>query len=129
MVGNEQLINYLSSAIDDNCLPHALIFEGPEGSGKTTVALSVSAALDPQYADKIKRLQSPDVTLHAPEENKKSIGIAMIRDLKAKAFIKPQELAVRVFIIDCASAMTDEAQNALLKILEEPPSNVYFMLL
>ena len=127
--GNQQLITYLSSAIDEGNLPHALILEGADGSGKTTVALSVCAALEPEYADKIRRLQSPDVTIHSAEEGKKSIGIAVIRDLKSKAFIKPQELSVRVFIIDEAATMTTEAQNALLKILEEPPKNVYFLLL
>ncbi|MBQ9692126.1 MAG: AAA family ATPase [Clostridia bacterium] len=129
LFGNEQLITYLSSAIDEGNLPHALILEGVSGSGKTTVALSVCAALEPEYADKIKRLQSPDVTVHTAEEGKKTVGIAVIRDLKSKAFIKPQELSVRVFIIDEASTMTTEAQNALLKILEEPPKNVYFLLL
>ena len=127
--GNQQLITYLASAIDEGNLPHALILEGADGSGKTSVALSAAAALDPDYADKIKRLQSPDVTIHTAEEGKKSIGIAVIRDLKSKAFIKPQELSVRIFIIDEASTMTTEAQNALLKILEEPPKNVYFLLL
>lgn len=127
--GNEQLISYLSSSIDEGALPHALILEGPGGSGKTTVALSAAAALDPEFADKIRQLLSPDVTVHTAEEGKKSIGIALIRDIKAKAYIKPQELSIRVFIIDGASTMTTEAQNALLKILEEPPKNVYFLLL
>lgn len=129
LYSNEQLKEYIKFKVSDNSLPHALIFEGGHGSGKTTVALMTAALLEPEYADKILRLATPDVTLHEPTDGKKSIGIALIRDIKTAAYIKPQELSKRIFIIRQAQVMTAEAQNALLKILEEPPQNVYFFLL
>jgi len=129
LYGNAQLKTYIKSKISEGALPHALIFEGNEGSGKLTVATMTVAALDPEYSEKILKRITPDVTLHEPAEGKKSIGVSLIRDIRAEAYIKPQELSVRVFIIRHAHTMTTEAQNALLKILEEPPKGVYFFLL
>ena len=129
LYGNDQLKLYIRSKISDGTLPHALIFEGAEGSGRSTLATLTAMALSPQFADKIERGQSPDVTVCEPAEGKKSIGVATVRDIREAAFIMPQELNVRIFIIRSAHLMTTEAQNALLKILEEPPAGVYFFLL
>ncbi len=129
LYGNEQLKNYLSISISDGKLPHALIFEGPEGCGKKTLARLTASALQPEFENKIKRDISPDVTIHAPEDGRKSIGIATVRGIRESSSITPQELSFRMFIIDMAHTMTTEAQNALLKILEEPPAGVYFILL
>ena len=129
LYGNEQLKRYLISGIRDSKLPHALIFDGAKGCGKKTAAIYTAAALEPEFSDKIKRMICPDVTLHAPEEGKRSIGISLIRAVREAAYITPQELMVRIFIISEAQTMTAEAQNALLKILEEPPAGVYFFLL
>ncbi len=129
LYGNAQLKNYISASIAEDKLPHALIFEGPEGSGKKTLAKMTAAAMQPEYADKILRMMSPDVTMHGPEDGKKSIGISVIRDIRTSSAITPQELSCRFFIIDLAHTMTTEAQNALLKILEEPPKGVFFILL
>lgn len=129
LYGNGQLKAYISAKIADGALPHALILEGSKGSGKLTAALMTAMSLSPEYASKIKKLGTPDVTLHEPQDGKKSIGVALIREIRQAAFIKPQELDCRVFIIRHAHLMTTEAQNALLKILEEPPKGVYFLLL
>ena len=74
LYGNEQLKTYISAKISDGMLPHALIIEGPQGSGKTTVALMTAASLAPDFADKVKKLATPDVTLHEPTDGKKSIA-------------------------------------------------------
>ncbi len=129
LYGNEQLKKYLSLSIADDKLPHALIFDGPEGCGKKTLAKMTAAAMEPEYSDKILRMMSPDVTMHGPEDGKKSVGISVIRAIKADSAITPQELSCRFFIVDMAHTMTTEAQNALLKILEEPPKGVFFILL
>jgi DNA polymerase-3 subunit delta' len=129
LYGNEQLKAYIQMKISDGALPHALIFEGSKGSGKTTAAIMTVQSLDPEYSAKIGKLATPDVTVHEPTDGKKSIGVSLIRDIRTAAFIKPQELSVRVFIIRQAHTMTTEAQNALLKILEEPPKGVFFFLL
>lgn len=129
LYGNGQLKAYIKSKISEGTLPHALIFEGASGSGKLTVALMTAAALSVGFEDKILRQLSPDVTVHGVSEGKKSIGISVIRDIRAQAYIKPQELQNRIFIIKNAQLLTTEAQNALLKIFEEPPKGVHFFLL
>ena len=129
LYGNLQLIKYLSSGVDSKHLPHALIIEGPEGSGKRSTAYMTCAAMQPDFSDKIMRRITPDITCHTLEAGKKTIGVSTVREIREAAYIMPQELSVRVFIIDNASLMTDAAQNALLKILEEPPEGVYFFLL
>ncbi len=129
LYGNEQLKKYISLCIAEDKLPHALIFEGPEGCGKKTLAKMTAAAMDGEYSDKILRMMSPDVTMHGLEDGKKSVGISVIREIRASSVITPQELPFRFFIIDMAHTMTTEAQNALLKILEEPPKGVFFILL
>ncbi len=129
LYGNEQLKNYIFNSITEKKLPHALIFEGPEGSGKKTAALLALTAMDPSFKDKILSFGSPDVTLYTVADGKKTIGISAVRDIRYQAYLIPQELSFRAFIIDKAETMTPEAQNALLKIFEEPPANVYFLLL
>ena len=129
LYGNERLKNYLFFSVTEKKLPHALIFEGAEGSGKMTAALLTMAAMDPEFSDKIMNFGSPDVTLHTIPEGKKSIGVSSVRDIRYQAYIRPQELSFRAFVIDKAETMTTEAQNALLKIFEEPPANVFFFLL
>ena len=129
LYGNDRLKSYLSYSITEKKLPHALIFEGVEGSGKQTAALLTLAAMEPSFTDKIMSYGTPDVTLHTIPDGKKSIGVSSVRDIKYQAYIKPQELSFRAFIIDKAETMTAEAQNALLKIFEEPPRGVFFFLL
>ncbi len=129
LYSNEQLKSYIALKVSENALPHAIIFEGARGSGKLSIAKMTAQSLSPEYAEKIGRLATPDVTLHQPEDGKKSIGVGTVREIREAAYIKPQELNIRVFIIRYAHLMTTEAQNALLKILEEPPKNVYFFLL
>ena len=129
LYGNERLKSYLFAAVTEMKLPHALIFEGAEGSGKMTAALLTLSAMEPQFSEKISSGGTPDVTVITVPEGKKSIGVSSVRDVKYQAYIKPQELSVRAFIIDKAETMTPEAQNALLKIFEEPPANVFFFLL
>ncbi len=129
LYGNERLKSYLFTSITEKKLPHALIIEGAEGSGKKTVSLLTLAAMDPAFSKKIMNFGTPDVTLHTLTDGKKSIGVSSVRDIRYQAYITPQELSFRAFIIDKAETMTTEAQNALLKIFEEPPNGVFFFLL
>ena len=129
LYGNDRLKSYLLTAVGEKKLPHALIFEGAEGSGKMTAVISTLSAMEPQFSEKIASGGTPDVTVITIPDGKKSIGVTAVRDIKYQAYIKPQELSCRAFIIDKAETMTPEAQNALLKIFEEPPANVFFFLL
>lgn len=129
LYGNERLKSYLYYSVTEKKLPHALIFEGAEGSGKMTAALLAMTAMEPGFSEKIRAFGSPDVTLHTLPEGRKTIGVSAVRDIRYQAYIRPQELSFRAFVIDKAETMTPEAQNALLKIFEEPPANVFFFLL
>jgi DNA polymerase-3 subunit delta' len=64
-----------------------------------------------------------------PEDKKKNIAVSQIRDLREEAFIKPNKAQKRVFVIDFAETMNPQSQNALLKVLEEPPKTVMFILI
>ena len=71
----------------------------------------------------------PDITYSAPEDEKKNITVAQIRNLRNEAYVKPHISERRVFLIDMADTMNEQAQNALLKVLEEPPGAVIFILI
>jgi len=100
-----------------NGAPHALLFSGPSGCGKTTLARIVARML--------KCARSDFAEVNAAD----SRGIEMVRGIQARAGLAPLGGgACRVWLIDECHQLTAEAQSALLKLLEEPPSHVYFML-
>ncbi len=90
---------------------HALLLVGKKGSGKTSLAKELVSKINPKAT----------ITIITPQENKKSIGIEEIRNLRQFMQTKStSNLPERAVIITPAIAMTEEAQNALLKTLEEP---------
>ncbi len=144
VVGHARLLSLLSRAVAREALPPALLLAGPSGIGKRKVALAVAEALnclEPRGEDavawdacgtcascrRIARMVHPDVILVEPDE-KGSIGIDVIRDVIDRAGYRPFEGRRRVVVIDEADAMTPQAQSALLKTLEEPPSASVFVL-
>ena len=143
IVGNHALKDRLTSDIESNSLSHAYIIEGPHGSGRHTIALTSVAAIAcknrgqsdtvpcGQCANcrKILSEQSPDVSLISLEEDKASIGIEAIRKIKEDLYVAPNDIDLKVYIIDDADKLTHQAQNALLLSLEEPPSYVLFFLI
>lgn len=138
--GNSKQKSYFSSLIREGKYAHAYILEAPCGAGKKTFALRLAATLA-QYGDdgsetekekKCRRILdgiSPDVRILTREEGKKSIGVDAVRDFCASVFLTPSELNFKMYIFDEADLITPQAQNALLKIIEEPPSGVYMLLL
>ncbi len=70
----------------------------------------------------------PDVTVVESESGKKSISVSAIRELRSDAFVRAHSDGGKVFIIKDAHKMNVQAQNALLKVLEEPPTEVHFVL-
>lgn len=138
-----------------NGLPHALLLTGPEGIGKGHFALAAAARLlcessveaDPcghcpscrwfvsdNHPDFRHIIPAADVELDEPvaeSERKKGsrqILIDQIRELEDFVFIGGHRNGARVVVVEPAEAMNHSAQNALLKILEEPPASVYFIL-
>lgn len=121
--------------------PHALLLIGPRGAGKTSTARILAAMLnnpkqkegqplsDPDPDDElIKRIHQGNSLAVQEMDAASHRGIDDIRALKEQAYLPPQEGRTLVFILDEVHMLTTEAFNALLKLLEEPPSHVVFIL-
>ena len=140
-IGNRKIIERLRAKLREGRFPHGLIFAGPEGIGKRTAALMAAKALNctrsqpGEFCDdcpqcrKINGGTHPDVRRIEIEEDASEIKIAQIRETLQMLDLRPFEGRSKVFIIDPANAMNTTAANALLKGLEEPPENSYFILL
>jgi len=134
VVGNKKSIDFFTSLIVSKRLSHAYLLSGPRGSGKKTMALSIAAFLANQSAGEemceiILKQQAPDVAVIKRQEEKKTIGVDVIRDFISKVALSPSDLEFKFYIFDEADLMTPQAQNSLLKIIEEPPKDVYIFLL
>ncbi|MBQ9747394.1 MAG: hypothetical protein IJV98_01280 [Clostridia bacterium] len=139
LYGNAGQKAYFTSLIEEKKCSHAYILEAPAGGGKKTFALRLAAALawaSEQDADerekKCKRIldgTSPDVRMLRREDGKKTIGVDAARDFCDSVYLTPSELDFKMYIFDEADRITPQAQNALLKIIEEPPVGVYMILL
>lgn len=112
-------------------LCHAYIVEGPPKSGKKLLTLTLAAAMAGKTEDSEKIFGGicPDFHVTAPADGKKTIGIDDVRAIRRAAYVKPNDLDFKLFVIDGCDKMTVQAQNALLKLLEEPPAATYFFLL
>lgn len=129
--GNSVAVGMLSSDLAEHKLAHAYIVEGPSGSGKKLLSLSVCALMSDSaaMAKKIYDGICPDVRVIGAAEGRKTIGVDDVRAIRRDAYIKPNDLEFKAFVVDGCDCMTAQAQNALLKIIEEPPSATYFFLL
>lgn len=88
-----------------------------------------SPAASAQTAEKPKGNIHPDIIRLTIPEGKRSILVEQIRTLRADAYVRPNEAARKVFLIEDAQAMNESAQNALLKVLEDGPGYLSFLLL
>ena len=144
VVGNMALRARLGEELSRGAVSHAYIIEGPFGSGKHTLAHEIATALSCENREKkgialpcgicptcrkIAAGNSPDVITVSREEDKATMGIDVIRALREDVPLYPNDLDVKIYIIEDAHTMTTQAQNALLLTLEEPPPFVMFLLL
>lgn len=128
--GNDAICADISSRIARGDLSHAYIVEGDPGSGRHTLALATAAALAPQsLRDKVMRGLCPDIMYIGIDEGRKTTGVDTVREIRRQAMMTPTELDFKFFIIENAETLTPGAQNAFLKMLEEPPAGNYFFLL
>ena len=141
LIGNDETKARLGKAMESGTLPHAFLIGGPAGSGKSTLALEIAAALN--CSDKggtlpcgscnnCRRIYEgnyPDVKLLTKKKDKATLGVEAVKDFREDMFLSSTESENKIYIIDDAECMTSEAQNALLKVLEEPPKDVRILLL
>ena len=130
------LVNFLT----DGRFPHTILLEGEDGCGTLTFAHMTAAALLCEQpleqrpcgrCRNCKRVLSdthPDVSVIGDEDKLKGFHIDRVRQLRADAYIRPNEGGYKVYILRNIHNMTEQAQNAQLKINEETPEKVVFLL-
>lgn len=155
--GNDGVVRALRHALATGALGHAYLFVGPPGVGRKTLALALAQAVNCERIEPgvtseertapcgvcrscrhIARGIHPDVRVisletQAAEAERKgtrnaSIAIETIRDVKDEAYQRPNEGRKRVYLLAEAEALNDASVSALLKVLEEPPPHVLFLL-
>ncbi len=130
--GHERVCDFLRAAVNQERLAHALLFAGPEGVGKRSVAVALVAWLQCERRGddacgacascrQVAAGSHADLQVVAVAAGKKEIGVDRMRDLKRFMQLQPVRGIVKIGIIDDAHMLTTAAQNALLKTLEEPP--------
>lgn len=138
--GNERLKDQLSRQERGRGLSHAYIISGPAGSGRHILARQLSAAMlcagsgekpcgKCGPCQKVLRGIHPDVSVVAGPEEGKPITVDQVRALRADAYIRPNEGARKVCVLEGADRMNAPAQNAMLKLLEEGPAYAAFLLI
>lgn len=137
---NTPAFSELTQLLKTQKLPNALLFYGKEHTRKKEAALFLAKGancLDLQAITpchqcrsciKIDQVLHPDIHQVAPAEGKKTISINQIREMAMSVAVKPNEARTRILIISEADLMNTQAQNALLKLLEEPPETTVFVL-
>lgn len=138
LLGNEALKERLTEGLRSGRMSHSYLLTGPAGSGKRTLARLLAAAMECRGTPrpcgvcpacrKVLSGNHPDViTVDDPEH--KQVPVDCIRAARSELFIRPNEGEKKVLLIPRAGDMNPAAQNALLKVLEEPPSYGVFLLL
>src|SRR5512139_1361138 len=137
VLGQQQAIHQLRTALRSGHLAHAYLFSGIEGIGKCMAAIAFAKALNCQtHADdfcddcaacrKTEKQLHPDIFFIEPDKN--IIKIEQVRDIQKKIIFKPLEGRKKVVIIDQAEKLNLHAANCLLKTLEEPPDDTVLIL-
>ncbi len=136
---NQKVRSCVLGFINSKRIPHAIMIEGEDEQNNLDLALYIATAAvctgDNAPCDNCANCHlanvgsHPDISRVSALDGKKFLSVSQIRDLRADAFVKAHQAPHRVFIIEDAHRMNDQAQNALLKVLEEPPKNVVFILL
>ncbi len=137
VTGQKHVTRTLQNALMQQKFSHAYLFSGPRGIGKTSIAKIFAKAINCKQGEKnepcnqcpaclaITKGELLDVTEIDAASNR---GVDEIRDLRSQVKYAPTDVEYKVYIIDEVHMLTNEAFNALLKTLEEPPNHVIFIL-
>lgn len=125
--------------LETDRLAHAYIVEGPEGVGKFSFALFASSAIlckgdrkpcgKCDVCAKFAEGNHPDFYVVSPEKESSQIKVEAVRDIKKSVYLLPNDGDKKVYVIKDGQKMNVQAQNALLKLFEEPPSSAIFFIL
>ena len=139
LFGNEKINRLIRDEISRGVFSHAYIIEGESGSGRTTAAKNIIAAVCCKSddapcltCDSCRRIfddLSADIKFIKKPDDRATIGVDSVREIFDNIYFKPADIDVRAYIITPAEKMTVQAQNSLLKILEEPPEGTLFFLI
>ncbi len=116
VIGNTEVIQSIENMLKKENHPHVYLLTGETGCGKTTIARIMAGLVDSKGMD-LKEMNSADFR-----------GIDSIREIIKTCQLRPIESKARVWIIDECHKLTNDAQNAFLKVLEDTPKHVYFIL-
>jgi DNA polymerase-3 subunit gamma/tau len=137
VVGQDHIVTTLRNALASGQIPHACLFSGPRGTGKTTTARILARAVncanlkggdpcnDCEPCKAIGEGRALDLIEMDAASNR---GIDDIRELREKISYAPSDLKMKVYLLDEVHMLTPGAFNALLKTLEEPPPHAIFIL-
>lgn len=123
IVGQDHVTSLLDRALELNKVAHAYLLTGPRGTGKTSVARILAHKITGLSYD-IEDNNLDIIEIDAASNN----GVDNVRDLREKALVAPIKSQKKVYIIDEVHMLSKSAFNALLKIIEEPPEHVVFIL-
>lgn len=139
LIGNNAVKTQLQTLFATNKVPHAILIDGAKGLGKKTLAniiaktaicSSLSSGLVCENCSNCKKAQKnihPDIIYPEKSGVLQGYSISTVRQVRANAYISPNEAARKVYIFTDVDNMGIPAQNAILKVLEEPPKNVMFI--
>jgi len=137
--GNERVVGYFKKAIGSQNLAHAYLFSGPEGVGKSTLAMAISKALlcpnrtEDGACEECAACHKFDSENHADFHHFIPEGLYFrideVRRIIHEVSLRPIESHWKVFLLERVDYMREEAANALLKVLEEPPGDAVFILI
>ncbi len=138
LLGNERLKDSLSRSMKNRHISHFYLISGPEGSGRHTLARLLAAAIlcrdsrrpcgvCPACRKALEGSHPDFITVDDPE--KKTVPVDLIRQARADMYVRPNESDYKIYLFPRAQDMGIPSQNALLKVLEEPPEYGVFLLL